>query len=181
MSGLVCAGTAQFLAVGLWGSPLPIVTILLTTLGANLRHLLMGATLRSWLSEWPARRVYPSLFFLSDESWALSTRELGRGRLPQTFLLGSGLVLTSGWVGATVVGAIVGRAIDDPARWGLDFAFTAVFAALLVGLWPGRRGAAPWIVAGVTAIVAERILPAGWHVLAGGVAGTLAGLVRRGD
>src|SRR5262249_32972988 len=64
MSGLVFAGTAQFLAVGLWGSPVPIASILLTTLGVNLRHLLMGATLRSWLGAWPGRRVYPSLFFL---------------------------------------------------------------------------------------------------------------------
>jgi branched chain amino acid efflux pump len=179
MSGLVCAGTSQFLAIGLWTSPLPIATILLTTLGVNLRHLLMGATLRPWLDRVPTPRAYLYLHFLSDESWALSTRALARGRLRQTFLLGSGLILSAGWIGATLVGAVAGRAIEDPARWGLDFAFVAVFAALLIGLWPGRSKVLPWIVAGGTAIVAQHVLPPGWHVLAGGIAGSLAGVVRR--
>lgn len=181
MSSLVCAGTAQFLAIGLWTTPLPVVTILLTTVGVNLRHLLMGATLRSWLVSVPASRVYPSLHLLSDESWALTTRELARGQVRHGFLVGSGLALAGSWVGATFVGATAGQAIDDPARWGLDFAFVAVFAALLVGLWPGRRKSLPWVVAGATAILAERVLPPGWHILAGGIAGTIVGVLRRGD
>lgn len=181
MSSLVCAGTAQFLAIGLWTTPLPVVTILLTTLGVNLRHLLMGATLRSWLEPVPARRVYPSLHVLSDESWALTTRELARGWVRHGFLVGSGLVLSGSWIVATFAGATAGQAIDDPARWGLDFAFVAVFAALLVGLWPGRRKSLPWVVAGATAIVGDRVLPPGWHVLAGGVAGTIVGALKRGD
>lgn len=181
MSSVVCAGTAQFLAIGLWTSPLPIATILVTTLGVNLRHLLMGATLQSWLASVPPRRRYPSLHVLSDESWALTTRELSRGHVRHGFLIGSGLVLFCCWIAATFVGATLGQAIDDPARWGLDFAFVAVFGALLVGLWPGRQRALPWLVAGTTALAAERVLPTGWHVLAGGLAGTLVGVLRRGD
>jgi 4-azaleucine resistance transporter AzlC len=179
MSSLVCAGTAQFLAIGLWGSPLPIVSILATTLGVNLRHLLMGASLHPVLKRSPRRRLYPILWFLSDESWALTTRESGRGRVRETFLLGCGLVLAAGWVGSTLIGATAGQAIRDPARWGLDFAFVAIFAALLAGLWPGRQRALPCVVAAVTAISADRVLPPGWHVLAGGVAGTILGVLRR--
>jgi predicted branched-subunit amino acid permease len=158
-----------------------VVTILLTTLGVNLRHLLMGATLRSWLAPVPARRVFPSLHLLSDESWALTTRELARGPVRHGFLVGSGLALSSSWIVATFAGATAGQAIDDPARWGLDFAFVAVFAALLVGLWPGHRRSLPWVAAGMTAIVADRVLPEGWHILAGGIAGTIVGALRRGD
>jgi 4-azaleucine resistance transporter AzlC len=181
MSSLVCAGTAQFLAIGLWATPLPVVTIVMTTLGVNLRHLLMGATLRSWLEPVPGRRVYPSLHLLSDESWALTTRELNGGRVRHGFMVGCGLALLGSWVGATFAGATVGHVIDDPARWGLDFAFVAVFSALLVSLWPGRQRALPWVVAGATAIVAERVLPQGWHILAGGIAGTAVGILRRGN
>src|SRR5712691_7227893 len=42
MSGLVFAGAAQFVVLGLWATPLPIGPIVLTTLIVNLRHLLMG-------------------------------------------------------------------------------------------------------------------------------------------
>jgi 4-azaleucine resistance transporter AzlC len=181
MSSLVCAGTAQFLAIGLWGSPLPVVSILATTLGVNLRHLLMGATLQPRLGRSPRRCLYPILYFLSDESWALATRELERGKVRETFLFGSGAILTAGWVGSTFVGATAGQAIRDPARWGLDFTFVAIFAALLAGLWPGRQRALPWVVAAATAIAADWALPPGWHVLAGGVAGTIVGVVQRDD
>jgi len=179
MSGLVCAGTAQFLAVGLWASPLPIGTILLTTLGVNLRYLLLGATLRPWLDPVPARRRYPFLHFLSDESWALTTHAASRGHVRPTFLVGSWLVLFPGWIGATFIGATAGYAIRDPARWGLDFAVVAILAALLAGLWPGRRQVLPWVVAGGTAVVAQHVLPTGWYILAGGITGSITGVVRR--
>jgi 4-azaleucine resistance transporter AzlC len=179
MSGLVCAGTAQFLAIGLWGSPLPIVSILATTLGVNLRHLLMGATLRPVLGRSPRRRLFPVLYFLSDESWALATREQRSRQVRETFFVGAGVILSAGWIGATLVGATLGQAIRDPARWGLDFTFAAIFAALLAGLWPGRQRALPWVVAALTAIAADSMLPPGWHVLAGGVAGTIVGVMRR--
>lgn len=180
MSAFVCAGTAQFLAIGVWASSLPIATIVLTTLGVNLRHLLMGATIRSSLVSTPARRLYPTLHFLSDESWAIATRQVRQtGAVHDRFVLGSGIVLSTGWVGATFIGATLGQAIDDPTRWGLDFAFVAIFAGLLTGLWPGRSRALPWVVAGLVAIVAAEFLPTGWHVIAGGLAGIVVGVVRR--
>jgi branched chain amino acid efflux pump len=126
----------------------------------------------------PARRLYPVLYFLTDESWALSTRERTVNGIRETFLLGAGAVLATGWVGATFVGATLGASIDDPARWGLDFAFVAVFAALLTTLWRGRTSALPWVAAGLTAIFARDLLPTGWHVLAGGMVGTAVGVFR---
>ena len=54
MSALVFAGSAQFVALGLWATPLPVLAIVLTTLVVNLRHVLMGAALRSWLARLPA-------------------------------------------------------------------------------------------------------------------------------
>ena len=82
---------------------------------------------------------------------------------------------------ATVVGQTVGTAIADPARWGLDFAFTAVFAALLVSLWRGKRDLFPWAVAAAVAVAAERWLPGKWYILLGGLAGSGAGAWRDAD
>jgi len=47
MSGLVYAGASQFVALSLWTAiPFPVTTIILTTFIVNMRHLLMGASLR---------------------------------------------------------------------------------------------------------------------------------------
>jgi len=131
MSGLVFAGAAQFIALGLWGPSLPVTTIVLTTLIVNLRHLLMGAALRPWFASLSAWKTYSSMFLMSDESWALSMRELLGGSRDASFLPGSGVILWVAWVAATGAGFLAGRAIRNPAQWGLDFAFVAAFAALL--------------------------------------------------
>lgn len=181
MSGLVFAGASQFVAVGLWATPLPVVTIIVATLIINLRHLLMSAALSPWLLRLPPAAAYGSLFFLNDESWALTMNELHAGKANGSFLLGSGLVMFVAWLAATVVGRFLGAAVSDPARWGLDFAFTAVFVALLVGQWKGKTDLVPWAVAGLVAVLAERWLGGTWYILLGGLAGSVVGAARHAD
>jgi 4-azaleucine resistance transporter AzlC len=181
MSGMVSAGTSQFMALGLWTTPLPMLTIVLTTLVVNLRHLLMGAALRPWFAGLPISKAYSSVFFMGDESWALTVREFDRGGRDAAFLLGSGLLLFVSWLGATCCGWLVGAALGDPARWGLDFAFTAAFAALLVGMWKGRADLLPWAVAAVVAIAAAQWLPGKWYIILGGLVGSVVGAMRHAD
>ena len=180
MSGLVYAGSAQFVALGMWATPLPVLSLVLTTLLVNLRLVLMGAALGRWLSQLPAPKAYGALFFLADENWALALGEYARGGRDAAFLLGSGLLLWCAWLGTSAAGYIGGGAVRDPARWGLDFAFTAVFAALLVGLWKGRADLVPWAVSAGVAVGANRWLPGAWHILLGGLAGSVVGAMRDG-
>ena len=180
MSAMVFAGAAQFVALGLWATPLPVAAIVATTRVVNLRHLLMGAALAPLLLRMRRRSAaYASVFFMVDESWALTVGEQAKGSRNGAFLLGSGLAVFVAWVGATFLGRTVGDAVGDPARWGLDFAFTAVLAALLVGLWRGRSDLLPWVSAAAVAVVASRLLPGNWHILLGALAGSLMGATRR--
>jgi 4-azaleucine resistance transporter AzlC len=183
MSGLVYSGSAQFLAIKLWSVPLAagtILPIIVTTLIVNLRYLLLGAALRPWFTHQRPARIYLALFFMSDENWALTVREFMEGRRDAAFLLGSGLLLFVAWVGATVVGKLIGTAISDPAQWGLDFVFTAVFLTLLIGMWKGKSDLLPWAVAAIIAVVAARLLPGSWYILLGGLAGSLVSDKKRG-
>lgn len=95
MSGLVNAGSSQFVALALWQIPLPVATIIFTTFVVNLRYMLMGATLRRWFSHLSVLRLYGPLFFMGDENWALTVRAFETGRHDAAFLLGSGLPLFS--------------------------------------------------------------------------------------
>ncbi len=179
MSALVFAGAAQFVVMGLWASPVPVATVVLATLIVNLRHLLMGAALAPYFTGLSRLKAYGSAFFMADENWALAMGEFGKGRQDAAFLIGGGLIMCASWTTSTLIGGSLGTAISDPARWGLDFAFTAVFLALLCGMWRGRRDLLPWILAAAVAVAAERWLPGQWYILLGGLAGSLAGVARR--
>ena len=178
MSALVFSGAAQFVVLGLWAAPLPVATIALTTLVVGLRHLLMGAALSPWFSKLGRLKAYGSVFFMADENWALTMSEFSKGRRDAAFLLGGGLAMFVSWTSSTLIGRTIGGVLRDPARWGLDFAFTAVFLALLVGMWRGRSDLLPWAVAAVVAVAAHHWLPGQWYILLGGLAGSLAGAVR---
>jgi len=174
MSGLVFAGSAQLIVLSLWAMPLPIAAILLTTLIVNLRNLLLGAAISPWFSRLPPLKAYTSIFFLADENWALTMGEFAKGKRNAAFLLGSGLVLYVAWVGSTVIGRTLGDVVHDPASFGLDFAFTAVFLSLLVGLWKGKADLIAWVAAAIVAVAAAHVLPGKWYILLGGLAGSVA-------
>lgn len=178
MSGLVFAGASQFVALGLWTMPLPVVAIILTTLIVNLRHVLMGAALRPWFGRISPLRAYGSIFFMTDENWAMMTRQFADGYRDAAFLLGAGLVLFVAWVSSTVLGEMAGAVIPDPTAIGLDFVFTAVFLSLLVGLWRGRSDLLPWLSAAAVALAAAHWLPGKWYILLGGLVGALVGAWR---
>jgi 4-azaleucine resistance transporter AzlC len=180
MSGLVNSG-AQLVVLDLWTAPLPVLAIVLTTLVVNLRHLLMGAALQPWFSQLRAPQAYISAFFTGDENWALTMREFAAGASDGAFLLGSGLMLYIAWLGATASGYAMGTMVQDPARLGLDFAFPAVFVALLTGMWRGKSDLWPWIVAAGVAVFAAQWLPGKWYILLGGLVGSMVGAVHRAD
>ncbi len=180
-SGTVYAGAAQFIALNLWSAPLPLATIVLTTFVVNARHLLMGASLQSWLARLPSTRRFTALLFLTDESWAVAEHERAAGRADAAVLVGCGGVLYLFWVVTTAVGHLLGGALPSPHSTGLDFAFVALFAALLANTWNGPRRLPAWLVAGGIALAAARWLPGGWHILIGAIAGSLVGLLGGDD
>ena len=180
MSALVFSGAAQFVVLGLWAAPLPVATIVFATLVVGLRHLLMGAALGRVFSKLSRLKAYGSVFFMADENWALTMGEFAKGRRDAAFLVGGGLLMFLAWTGSTFAGGALGGVVEDPSRWGLDFAFTAVFLALITGMWKGRSNILPWTVAAAVAVAAHHWLPGQWYILLGGLAGSFAGVVRRG-
>ncbi|HET7477994.1 MAG TPA: AzlC family ABC transporter permease [Rubrobacteraceae bacterium] len=180
MSALVFSGAAQFVVIGMWAASPPAGAIALATLVVGLRHLLMGAALAPEFSRLPRRKAYTSVFFMADENWALTMGEFRKGRRDAAFLLGGGMLMALSWTTSTLIGSTLGGALEDPSRWGLDFAFTAVFLALIAGMWKGRSDLLPWTVAALVAVAAHHWLPGQWYILLGGLAGSLAGAMRRG-
>lgn len=178
MNLFVFAGAAQLAALDQWTYPLPILGIVTTVLLINLRLIMLGASLRPWLRTLPSRKVYPTLHILSDEAWAVAMREYHDGRRDAGILLGCNLAIAIAWFPATVAGHLLGASIGDPEALGLDFAFTAVFGAMLFAGYRSRFDLAPWGASGLVAWVTWWLLPGTWYVIAGGLAGFLVAILR---
>lgn len=180
MSGLVFAGSAQFVALDLWSATpasLPIGPLILAALIVNLRYLLLTATLRPLFTPDEQMKGALVMGIVSDETWAMTVGEMAKGRGTVAFLLGGGVLVYCCWMVTTVIGHTLGSAIDDPSRYGLDFAFTATFLALLLGMWRGKADLVPWMVAALAAIASVRLIEGSWYILIGGLVGSLAGAI----
>jgi 4-azaleucine resistance transporter AzlC len=177
MSGLVFSGAAQFVAIDLWSSPVAVGTIAFATLLVGLRHVLMSASIEPAMRGIPPRRAYAALFFMVDEAWAMSMRRAGQGRFTIGFYAGLCGFLYVAWLATTLVGALLGRLVADPARYGFDVVFTAIFVVLIVGLWKGKRDLPVWAASALTAVACHQWVPGNWYIFAGGAVGMLTGVL----
>lgn len=171
LSIFVFAGSAQVSAVGLIAAGAAGVTIVLTTFLLNVRHLLYGLSLGRHVPL--SRRQRPvAAYFLTDEAFGVvaSTREHSFA-----FLLGAELSLFVTWNLSTVAGALLGGAIPDPERLGVDLVFPLAFIGLLVPLVRSRVELAVAVASGAFAFLAAKVLPAGLPILVTGVLGSLLG------
>lgn len=186
MTGLNFAGGSEFAAIQLWTSPPHVALIAFITFLVNSRHLLMGAALAPYLQHLPKRKVFPALFLMCDESWALGLAD-ARRRAAQgigtthngpafslPYFVGTGACIWLAWVGFTSLGAAVGPLLGDVEAYGFNLAFPAVFLVLLRGMWTGFRAARPWLVALVVAALTYLLVPGAWYVAAGALSGLAA-------
>lgn len=179
MSLIVHAGSAQFVALGMWETSSAAV-IILTTLVINLRHLLMGASvaphLRGLSRPWRALLA----LWLSDESYALTIAEYERRRGSRRYFLGANVGVYLAWTTSGLIGALLGTAIPDPARYGLDLIFPLAFLGLLVSFLKDRPSTAVALAAGGLAVLGACWLPGRWYVVVAGLLGSTLGLLLEG-
>lgn len=177
MSGLVFAGSAQFVAIELWHDPVPVLLLTVTALIVNVRHVLMSASLSRHIDAIP-RRFHPLVaFLLVDESWALSEKRALTQPVTLAYYLGLTLPMVVCWSVSTGIGAALGRSIGDPAAFGIDFAFSALFIGILMGFWQGSRTAAVLAVSGAASAFTKLTAEGAWYIVAGGIAGALCAAV----
>lgn len=173
MSVIVFAGSAQFVAVDMWKDPVPVLLLTFTALIINVRHVLMSASLSRHIEAIP-RALHPLVaYFLVDESWALAERRALQTPLTLAYYLGITVPLAATWWITTGIGAMLGRALGDPSALGLDFAFSAMFIAILMGFWKGPSTAGVLAASGAVAAGTHLAFEGPWYIVAGGLAGAL--------
>ena len=171
LSLFVFAGSAQFTAAGLFATGATALEIVFTTFLLNVRHVLYGLALgrQVRLDGW---RRPVAAFFLTDEVFGVvSTR-----RAPTFgYLLGAELSLFVTWTLSTLGGGLIGGAIPDPTKLGLDLVFPLAFLALLVPLVRTRVELVVALFSGALAYVVAQMSSGGVPIVVTGVGGSLLG------
>lgn len=181
MSGVVFAGSSQFVAVDLWTDPASWAALGLATLIVNLRFTLMSASLGRKLGAFSPAQRFGAVFFLADEVWAVAERRAADRVLRPAFLFAAGGFLYANWMIWTVAGCLLGRALGNPAALGFDFAFAAMFIGLVIGFWRGPRTGLIIAASAAAAVGVDALVAGPWYVLAGAAAGCGAAAIMAGE
>jgi len=178
MSTLVYAGASQFVALEMWpeiASYTGIAALGLVTATVNMRFILMTAALRPWYGTLPSWQSYPALFTITDPGWLIAMDYHARGGRDAAIMLGGGLAFWLLWIVSTVPGYLLGALVNDQKAFGFDVIMPAFFVVMLVPLWRGARRTVPWAIAGGVALLVAALIPGWWFIMAGSVAGGIAG------
>ena len=133
MSILVYAGASQFIICALLVAGSPISVIILTVFIVNLRHLLLSMALAPQFTKYSVLKNVGFATLLTDESFGVAANKVAQGeKLNDHWMNGLNITAYLSWIVSCVIGTLFGKWISNPEVFGLDFALTAMFIALLV-------------------------------------------------
>jgi predicted branched-subunit amino acid permease len=173
LSLLMFTGGSQFAFIGVVGAGGAVGAAIATAALVGTRNALYGAAIAPLVGGrgprgWAAAQV------TIDESIAVATAQPEPDQA-RTGFWWAGIGVYVLWNLCTVIGAVVGDALGDPTRWGLDAAAAAAFLGLL---WPRlARRDAQLVAAGavVVALLLTPVVPAGVPVLTAAVVAVVVG------
>ena len=135
MSLTIYAGAMQYVAIGLLTSGASFITVGLTTLMVNARHLFYGISMLEKYRDTGKRKPY-LIFALTDETYSLVCNDdpdmPEKDRKNYYFFVS--LFNQIYWVAGSVLGALIGSLVEFNSE-GIDFALTALFLTVFIEQW----------------------------------------------
>lgn len=133
MSAITYSGAAQFVIVSMLVSGSTFLSILVAVFLLSARMLLMGMTVAPYLKKESMKRNIILGSLLTDETFALTMNKLNYTKRIVNFewLNTANILAYLTWIIASGIGGSLGSLIPNPNKFGLDFAFIAMFIGLL--------------------------------------------------
>ncbi|MBE6556493.1 MAG: branched-chain amino acid transporter AzlC [Ruminococcaceae bacterium] len=146
MSLLIYAGSMQYVAVGLLSGGASLITVALTTLMVNARHLFYGISMLEPYKGTGKKKPY-LIFALTDETYSLLCTD--NPAIPPEqknhYRLFVSLLNHLYWVSGSVAGAVAGTLIPFNSE-GIDFALTALFLTIFLEQWLSNKRHTPAVI-----------------------------------
>jgi 4-azaleucine resistance transporter AzlC len=166
MSLIVFAGSAQFIAVSMLAAGAGSASIVATVFLVNLRHLLMSASLSTYLQKFPRKSLPLLAFWLTDENYAVACCEFQEGEKSHTFMLGLFGTAYAGWVLGGALGGLFGRYFTGAnAALTMEYALYAMFIFLLVIQMTERKLFLAACASGALALFFYLTVPGSWYIM----------------
>lgn len=145
MSLFIYAGSMQYVAVTLLTGGANLLTVALTTLVVNARHLFYGISMVDAYKGTGKKKPY-LIFALTDETYSL----VSANRIPEGISRCGYYFLVSlfdhcYWIAGTVLGAVAGSILPVNLE-GIEFVLTALFVTIFVEQWLSTRNHKPAII-----------------------------------
>jgi 4-azaleucine resistance transporter AzlC len=181
MSAFVYAGASQFIAVSMLMNANPPAMIIGTVFAVNFRHVLMSASLAPRAAKWtaPMRAAFGAM--LTDESFALHSARFAENEPDYAAAVTLNAAAYLSWLFFSVVGHRLGKLIERPEAWGLDFALPAMFIGLLIPSCRDRRSVTAALSGGAVSVVLWLAGFGRWAAFIGAAAGATAGTFLAGN
>jgi 4-azaleucine resistance transporter AzlC len=176
MSLWVYSGATQFVATDLWSAAPPFLLVFTAAI-VSLRHVLMSASVSRHMTGFRMGKASFLLFWLTDEAWAMIERRAMSKPISPAYFFGASFPLWPNWALFTWIGATLGTRFGDSRAIGLDFAFAAMFIAVLAGFWKGPRTGAILVASSLAAVLCKIAVPGAWYILFGGLTGIVVAVV----
>lgn len=144
MSLTIYAGSMQYVAVSLLTSGASLLSVALTTLMVNARHLFYGISMVDKYKDAGAKKPY-LIFALTDETYSLLCGDdYPEGADPHWYSFFISLFDQCYWILGSVLGSILGTVVTFNTA-GIDFAMTALFVTVFVEQWLTTKNHLPAI------------------------------------
>lgn len=172
---LLFSGGSQFALVGVLGAGGSVGAAVASSSLLAIRNGVYGLQIAATLAPRGWRRIVAAHITI-DESTAVGLAQPDRPARDVGFWI-AGLTVFVGWNIATLLGALLGDALGDPRRYGLDAAAAAAFLGLL---WPRlrqRQPAALAVAGALTATILIPAVPAGLPVVAAAAVAVVIGTI----
>jgi 4-azaleucine resistance transporter AzlC len=156
ISGLMFAGSVEFILVGMLAVGAPVAAIALTTFLINSRHLFYGLSFPLHRVRGRLAKAY-SVFALCDEAYALTTSK-NPDTLTSGRILWTQVGLHSSWAIGALLGGLVGSTLLGGLE-GLDFILTALFVVLTIDAYRASPDNRTLAIAASAAAAAYMISP----------------------
>lgn len=133
LSGLLYAGSAQFLIYSLVAAGAGLAPIVLGVLLINMRYVLMSSYLAMFFGEKAFWEKLLGGLLLTDETFGVASEFAAReGGLPTPWLFGLNIAAYVNWIVANIAGALAASMFSPALAKGLNFSLTAMFIGLLL-------------------------------------------------
>lgn len=152
----VFAGSVELLLVSLIASSASLLTVAVTVLAVNFRHVFYPLSFPLTVVRPGLGRAY-SVYAMIDEAYATYVL-LPRAQNSSERMLTGQLLMQAYWVGGGLVGVALATALPEPIE-GFEFALAAVFIVMTLDGARSRREVPSIVLAGLSVTVAMLLVP----------------------